>query len=116
VGAIRSPSRARWREPLTFRGCEAPESSYWLRESDIDCCFDRCHGHRALAGGPIDYVASVDPGDMKDDYVATWIVNDAPRITSIRALAFQFPIPEVAAERFKATDLTAFVIRPVSSR
>jgi hypothetical protein len=53
---------------------------------------------------------------MKDEYVATWIVNDAPRITSIRALAFQFPIPEVAAERFKATDLTAFVIRPVSSR
>ena len=57
-------------------------------------------------------VASVDPREVKNNPFTTLIVNDAPRIARICMGAFQFPMPELAAERLEATDLIAFVIRP----
>jgi hypothetical protein len=47
--------------------------------------------------GPLDYVASVDPRNVKNNPFAALIANDAPRIARVCARAFQFPVSELAA-------------------
>jgi hypothetical protein len=53
---------------------------------------------------------------VQNNCLTASIVNDAPRIARICMRAFQFTMLELAAERFEAMELSAFVISPVSSR